>query len=178
MPAAARRYAKALLSLAQEVGQEEAIGTELKHIATVLAEPDLARTLALPTLPPKTRGEIVESLIRAAAPHPLVANFLRVLAVNDRLNVLADIESSYQRLLEKLLGRVRATVKSAFELSEDEVQSIVDAFSHKTGRTVIPILELEPELLGGVTVEIEGRVYDASLRTQLQRLGQSLAQRL
>ena len=51
MPAAARRYAKALLSLAQETGQEEAIGAELTHIAGVLAEPSLARALALPVTP-------------------------------------------------------------------------------------------------------------------------------
>lgn len=178
MPAAARRYAKALLSLAQEAGQEEAIGAELKYIASVLAEPSLAQTLALPTLSPTIRSDIVESLIRAVTPHALVANFLRVLAVNDRLSIMVDIESGYQTLLEKLLGRVRARVKSASELSEDELQAIVDAFSQKTNKTVIPILELEPELLGGVTVEIEGRVYDASLKTQLQRLGQSLAQRL
>ena len=68
MPAAARRYAKALLSLAQEAGQEEAIGAELTHIAGVLAEPSLARTLALPTLSPKTRSDIVESLIRPPPP--------------------------------------------------------------------------------------------------------------
>ena len=178
MPAAARRYAKALLSLAQETGEEEAIGAELNQIATVLAEPTIAKTLGLPTLPLKTRHDIVEQLISAAVPKAVVANFLRVLAENDRLNVFADIESGYQTLLEKLLGRVRATVKSASELPEDELKSLVDAFSKKTQKTVIPTVEVDPELLGGVTVEIEGRVYDASLKTQLRRMSESLAQQL
>ncbi len=178
MPAAARRYAKALLSLAQETGEEEIIGTELNQIATVLAEPTLAKTLALPTLPLKARRDIVEQLISAAGPKAVVANFLRVLAENDRLSVFADIESGYQTLLEKLLGRVRASVKSASELSEDELKSIVDAFSKQTQKTVIPSVEVDPELLGGVTVEIEGRVYDASLKTQLRRISESLAQQL
>ena len=103
---------------------------------------------------------------------------MRVLAENDRLSVFADIENGYQTLLEKLFGRVRATVKSASELSEDELKSIVDAFSKKTQRTVIPMVEIDPELLGGVSVEIEGRVYDASLKTQLRRISESLAQQL
>ena len=178
MPAAARRYAKALLSLAQETGDEEAIGAELNQIAAVFAEPSLARTLALPTLPLKARRDIVEQLISIAAPKAVVANFLRVLADNDRLSMFADIESAYQTLLEKLLGRVRATVKSASALSEDELRSIVDVFSQKTNKTVVPTVEIDPELLGGVTVEIEGRVYDASVRTQLRRISQSLAQQL
>lgn len=178
MPAAARRYAKALLSLAQETGEEEAIGAELNQIAAVFAEPSLAKTLALPTLPLKARRAIVEQLITIAAPQAVVANFLRVLADNDRLSIFADIERAYQTLLEKLLGRVRATVTSASGLSEDELQSIVDAFSQKTHKTVIPTVEIDPELLGGVTVEIEGRVYDASVKTQLRRISQSLAQQL
>jgi F-type H+-transporting ATPase subunit delta len=178
MPAAARRYAKALLSLAQETSEEEAIGAELNQIAAVLAEPSIAKILALPTLPLKARRDIVEQLITAAAPKAVVGNFLRVLAENDRLSVFADIENGYQTLLEKLFGRVRATVKSASELSEDELKSIVDAFSKKTQRTVIPMVEIDPELLGGVSVEIEGRVYDASLKTQLRRISESLAQQL
>ena len=178
MPAAARRYAKALLSLAQETGEEETIGTELNQIAIVLAEPSIAKVLALPTLPLTARRNIVEQLITAAAPKAVVGNFLRVLAENDRLSVFADIENGYQTLLEKLLGRVRATVKSASELSEDELKSIVDVFSQKTQKTVIPTVEIDPELLGGVSVEVEGRVYDASLKTQLRRISESLAQQL
>ena len=178
MPAAARRYAKALLSLAQETGEEEAIGAELSQIAAVLAEPSIAKVLGLPTLPLTARRNIVEQLITAAVPKAVVGNFLRVLAENDRLSVFADIESGYQALLEKLLGQVRATVKSAAALSEDELKSIVDAFSKKTQKTVLPTIEIDPQLLGGVSVEIEGRVYDASLKTQLQRISKSLAEQL
>jgi F-type H+-transporting ATPase subunit delta len=178
MPAVARRYAKALLSLAQETDEEEAIGAELNQIGTVLADPSIAKVLALPTLPLTARRDIVEQLITAAAPKAVVGNFLRVLAENDRLSIFADIESGYQTLLEKLLGKVRAAVKSASTLSEDELKSIVDAFSKKTQKTVIPTIEIDPELLGGVSVEIEGRVYDASLKTQLQRISKSLAEQL
>lgn len=176
--AAARRYAKALLSIAQESNEEEAIGAELSQIANILAEPNLAQTLALPNLPPKVRRSIVEQLITAASPKPVVANFLRVLAENDRLSVFADIDIGYQTLLEKLFGRVRATIKSSAELSEQELKSLVDAFSQMTQKTVIPTVKVDPDLLGGVTVEIEGRVYDASLKTQLRRVSEALAQQL
>jgi F-type H+-transporting ATPase subunit delta len=108
----------------------------------------------------------------------VLSNFLRVLAGNDRLDAVADIESAYQRLLERVMGRVRAKVRSAAPLSEEELNALVAVFSRLTRMTVIPTIELDPELLGGVVVEIEGQVYDASLRTQLQRLGKTLAQQL
>jgi F-type H+-transporting ATPase subunit delta len=172
------RYAKALLGLAQEQRQAEAIGTELTQVAEVLADPTLAKTLALPNLSPKTRKTIVEQLTTAIKPQPLLGNFLRVLAENDRLKDFSTIEKSYQRLLEQTLGRVRANIRTATALSEDELQALVDAFSTLTQKTVIPTVTVDPALLGGAVVEIEGRVYDASLKTQLQRIGASLAQHL
>jgi F-type H+-transporting ATPase subunit delta len=172
------RYAKALLGLAREQNAEETIGAECSQVVSVLTEPTLAKVLTLPTLPLKTRKEIVEQVVTALSLQPLLGNFLRVLAENDRLNALADIERAYHRLLERALGRVRAKVRVAAPLPEDELSDLVDAFSRLTHLTVIPTVEVDPELLGGVVVEIAGRVYDASLKTQLQRMGKTLAQQI
>jgi len=175
---AARRYAKALLDLARQQGEQEIIGIEFSKVVEVLTEPTLAKVLALPNLPLTTRRTIVEQLVATVSLQPLLSNFLRVLAENDRLSTIADIESAYQRLLEHVMGRVRVKVRSAAPLSEEELNALVEAFSRLTRMTVIPTIELDPELLGGVLVEIEGQVYDASLKTQLQRLGETLAQQL
>lgn len=172
------RYAKALLSLAREQQAEETIGPELAKVAEVLAEAHIAKLLALPNLSLKTRKEIVDQLMQALSPHPLLGNFLRVLAENDRLKDFPMIERSYQRLLEQLLGRVRARIRSAAPLNDEELNSLVDSFSRLTKKTVVPLVEVDPELLGGAVVEIEGQVYDASLKTQLQRLGEALAQHI
>src|SRR4051794_21214279 len=97
------RYAKALLGLAQEQQLAETIGAELSRTAEVLADPALAKTLSLPNLSPRTRKEIVDQLVKALSPQPLLGNFLRVLAENDRLKDFSLIEKSYQRLLEQSL---------------------------------------------------------------------------
>jgi len=60
----------------------------------------------------------------------------------------------------------------------EELNALIDTFSRLTHLTVVPTVELEPELLGGVVVEIEGQVYDSSLKTQLRRLSEVLAQQL
>ncbi len=172
------RYAKALLGLAQEQQLAETIGTELAQAAEVLADPTLAKTLTLPHLAPRTRKEIVDQLTNALKPQSLLGNFLRVLAENDRLKDFPLIEKSYQRLLEQSLGRVRANIRVSAPLNNDELQALVDAFSTLTQKTVMPTVTVDPALLGGAVVEIEGRVYDASLKTQLQRLGKTLAQHL
>jgi len=168
------RYAKALLSLAREQQLTESIGAELTKVAEVLTDPSLAKTLSLPNLSPKIRKEVADQLVKALSPSPLLGSFLRVLAENDRLKDFPAIERAYQRLLEQTLGRVRAKIRAALPLNDEELGSLVAAFSRLTQKTVMPSVEIDPELLGGVVVEISGKVYDASLKTQLQRIEESL----
>ena len=170
---AARRYAKALLSLAQEQAEGATIGAQLGQIAEFFTDPELAKILALPALP-------VGGSPRYAWPSghprlsPYVEKFLRRPCGHDRLRTS---EIYYQQQL-KSVGRVRAQVRSAAELAEEEKQLIANTFSQLTHKTVEPSFETDATLLGGVVVEVEGRVYDASLKTQLARLGDQLARQI
>jgi F-type H+-transporting ATPase subunit delta len=175
---AARRYAKALLDLTQAEKAEETIADELSQIVTAIADPAIEQVMSLPTLPLTARKEIVSQLITSAKPHPILGNFLRVLADNDRLSILKDVYESYQALLEQASGKVRAQIRTANALSNKELKSIVDAFSRLTQKTVLPTVAVDPTLLGGIVVEIQGRVYDASVLAQLRRMGEALAQQI
>ena len=173
---AARRYAKALLELAKEQKAEEQVGQELSHIATALADPAVAQILMRQMPSAKGSKDLVDQLVTALSPHPLIANFLRVLAENDRLTSLTDIGDTYQTLLEEALRKIRVHIRSAATLSKKELQSLVEAFGRLTNKTVIPTVEVDPDLLGGVVVTIASQVYDASLKSQLRRMGEALAQ--
>jgi len=173
---AARRYAKALLDLATAQKAEEQVGQELSPIAAALADPAVAQVMTLQTLSAKARKDIVDQLVASLSPHPLVGNFLRVLAENDRLHALTDIVDTYQALLEEALRKIRVHIRSAATLSTEELQSLVETFGRLTNKTVIPTVEVDPDLLGGVVVTIAGQVYDASLKSQLRRMGEALAQ--
>ena len=74
-----------------------------------------------------------------------------------------------------MLGRVRATITSAAPLTPEDTQAITAALAKQTGRTVLAEERVDATLLGGVVVDIEGKVYDGSLRTQLEALATSIA---
>ncbi len=173
---AARRYAKALLELAQEQKTQEQIGQELSQIAAALAEPEVAQILTRQAPSAKGSKDLVKQLVTSVSLHPLLVNFLGVLAENDRVSALIDINETYHTLLEEALGRVRIQIRSAAQLSKKELQSVVEAFGKLTKKTVIPTVEVDPELLGGVVVTLGGQVYDASLKSQIRRMGEALAQ--
>ena len=175
---AARRYAKALLDLAQAQKAQDTIEAELSQIVRAIADPAIEKVLLLPTLPLKARQDIIERIIASAKLHPTLSSFLRVLADNDRLTMLKDVHDAYQALLEAVSGKVRAQIRTAAALSAKDLRSLVDAFSRRTGKTVIPTVTVDPTLLSGIVVEIEGKVYDASLQAQLRRMGDALAQQI
>jgi F-type H+-transporting ATPase subunit delta len=174
--AVAKRYARALFSLGTENGGGfEAIGRELANLADLFRAGRLAHVFGAAALDARTRSELADRLAREAGLSPLLANFVRVLADNGRLEALEAIEREYRRLSDRRLGQVRAKVRSARSLDAAELDAIAGAFERRTGRKVLPEVEVDAELLGGVVVEIQGRVYDGSSRRELERLRHTLA---
>jgi F-type H+-transporting ATPase subunit delta len=78
-------------------------------------------------------------------------------------------------LLDAQLNQVRATITTAVALSPAQKDEIVATFAQLTGKRVLATLAVDADLLGGVIVEVEGKVYDGSLRTQLDKLHQQMA---
>jgi F-type H+-transporting ATPase subunit delta len=175
MSAVAKRYAKALLAVGVESGQGESVGRELDRVAETFAVDPLQAFAADTTLDRKARAAVAASISEILGLSGTMRNFLGLLAENNRLRELPAIRSQYERLEDKAIGRVRARVLSAQPLSDESRSRILEIFERKTGKRVIAETVIEPELLGGVVVELAGRVFDGSLRTQLQRLGRSLS---
>ncbi len=175
MSAVGRRYAKALFELGRETGEFEAVGRELRGVARAFDDPAVVRLVGLATLDGRTRRVMASQVSVRLALSRLLGSFLGVLAANNRLRELGTVEREYQRLEDRALGGVRARVRSARPLSDESRHRINEVFERQTGKQVIAEAAVDPELLGGVVVEVAGRVFDGSLRTRLERLERSLA---
>jgi F-type H+-transporting ATPase subunit delta len=173
----ARRYAKALFLLAGEESSLEQTGVELQQLAEVASDPKLAETLSNPLLLPSARRAIAQTLADKLVLRQTTRNFLCLLADHHRLGQIGGIADHYRRLLDDARGRVRAAISSAVPLTDEQESRLVSAFERVTGRTVLPTRQVDPGLLGGIVVEIAGKVYDGSLKTQLQQLAASIAGR-
>ena len=98
-----------------------------------------------------------------------------MLANNQRLDQLAGIAAHYQRLVDEELGQTRAKLTSAAQLDDAQRSALIAKFQHMTKKKVLAEYNIDPLLLGGVVVEIEGRVFDGSVRTQLEKLATRIA---
>jgi F-type H+-transporting ATPase subunit delta len=93
----------------------------------------------------------------------------------NRVVYLEDVLSQYQVLLRALNRSVLADVITAVDLSEQQRSQIQDRVKGLTGANSVDlVVTIDPSLLGGVIVKVGSQVIDASLRTQLRRIGMQL----
>jgi len=173
--AISRRYAKALVRLAVEQNQIERFGQELGQFSSLLADEDLLRLiLESPTFPMDRKTAILGDLLASLQPSATVKNFFGLLLEKDRLQYLSQIAVDYRALADELSGIVRARVTAAAELSPSQRQAIGSSLQQQTGKQVELTVAVNPALLGGLQAEIGGRLIDGSLRTQLNRIEDTL----
>lgn len=173
--AIAKRYARALAAVAGEQDRLEATADELDRVGAWLADPDVAAAFASPTLGVNARRGLVGRLAESLDLSELTRNFLSLLAERNRLEHFPAICRAYQTMVDRSLGRVRAVVRAATPPSDASVEEIRSVLEQISGKKVLVSVEVDPKLIAGVAVEIEGRVYDGSARTQLTHLARSMA---
>jgi F-type H+-transporting ATPase subunit delta len=173
----ARRYAKALLALAEESGAADDFGVQLDKVVRLctLEGGDLVAVMSNPSFTPSERKAVLQAVLPNLGLHPTVGNFVRLVLDKNRFAALADIAREYRALSDVAANRVRASVTTAFPASAAMQNDIATALSGATGKTVLVETKVDPSLLGGMVARVGDKVFDASLRTRLESLQVSLA---
>ena len=170
-----REYGKALFELACDEGLCEELFAETETARGVLTEnPLYIRLLTSPEFRENEReGAVAEAFSGA---HPYLLNFLRMMVSLGYGHELCDALCEYKRLYFEKSGIAVAHIASAAPLSENEAQRLVSALAAHTGKRISPEFEVCPELVGGVRVEIDGVLYDRTLRRGLDGIRASLSE--
>jgi len=176
MSVAASRYAKALLDVLYpskaEKGREQ-----LSQFTTVLSQQTDARVvLENPTVATERRRDLLNKIGDALALEPPVRNFLGLLIDRNRLDLLNEISSTYETLLNERLGVVKARVTSALELDSKQKDQVVTRLEAITGKKIQMEVLVDPSLIGGLIAQVGSTIYDGSIRQQLETFRNGLTQ--
>jgi F-type H+-transporting ATPase subunit delta len=174
-PGTARRYARALLDVALEKGAAEALRAELADMAAAIAaHKDLASLLANPALSAERKKKLVGAVAARAKASDLLTRLLTLMGERDRLDLLPMVEAAYTKMWNAHRGVVAAEAVSATTLDETQTRDVARALGAATGREVDLQARVDPRLLGGMLVHMEGRTYDGSLRARLRALRRAM----
>jgi len=170
-----KRYARALIGLTRPDGQLEPAGDELARAARTFAEPRLRAVTLSPAIARAARLRIVSNVVATLGVSRWVANLVSLLAERDRLALLPEVAQWYETLVDEEVGRTRVNIRSATPLSAAERGELTELARRLTRRkSVVVNTDVDPELLGGVVLDVAGTVYDGSVRTQLERLSREM----
>ena len=185
--AVAKRYARALADYAEtkpgESGRSarkdpsrlDSLASELALICRVLdGDPKFARFFADPSIDQKDKKAAIEAVTRKGKVSDAVRNFLLLLVTNRRLGALGAIARAFEQEKDGRQGITSVETTSAVPLSAAELKRLREALERLTGRTVKIMQNVDPSLLGGARTRIGSRVYDGTLRRNLEALRERL----
>jgi F-type H+-transporting ATPase subunit delta len=169
----ARPYAEAVFRLAKEKNGLPAWSDALALVVTIYQDPQMQAAMANPKVTPAdiervmlaTCGERIDGVAR---------NFIQLLVHNRRLGVLPEIRSLFEKLKLEDEGKLDAKISSAFPLDEAQKASVVTLLSSRFKRRIDATVTVEPDLIGGIKVEVGDKVWDASVRGKLQAMAVTL----
>jgi F-type H+-transporting ATPase subunit delta len=167
----ARPYAEALFKSAQSHGSD-ASGW-LDQLAVIGGNVQLLQFADNPKVTSSQVFDLVGGLVNGEIPES-ARNFLRTVIDNGRLGVLPEIAHQYRALRNAVGGSADAVVYSAFSIDAPALADLGVALEKRFGRRLNLMVQLEPELIGGIRVVVGDEVLDTSVKARLQQMRAAL----
>lgn len=170
----AKRYARALFELAVERNILETIQNEVAFFSRNLNEnADFRLFLFAQDVSKKEKKETIEKLIQDRVSN-VFFNFILVLLKKNREFIFPSIDREFQCFVDKHFKKINALATTAQPMDE-KASSQLKVFLDKTFAADVQISNnIDPSILGGIVVNVEGHVFDGSLQNQLKRLKDDL----
>lgn len=173
----ARPYAEALLHTAKSTENAAAVRDELRRFVDLMkAQPAIGRLAANPGVPREKKQLVVDEAAKSVGLGPLATSFVRLLLSNFRLGRLPEVVEALDDRINRRLGIAVAEVVTAEPLAPPMQQRLEAALRERLGQQVQLKSSVDPKLLAGFVARIDSVRYDASLRGQIDRLAERLAQ--
>lgn len=175
--AVARIYSRAMLGLAEERGEGDALLDELQEMVKALdRSPELEQLFASPLVDSADRSQVLEKILRGRA-SDLLVDALQVVNSKGRLGLLRAIAEAYRMEHRDLRGRVDAIVRTPVRLTDALRTRVRETVARHTGKTPDLVEKVDPSLIGGIVIEVAGEKIDGSIAHRLRELSAVLEQR-
>jgi F-type H+-transporting ATPase subunit delta len=172
----ARRYARALLHLAERQKELARTHEELKALAATFGREPLARRyFESPNISRTEKLAFLDSRVKPKVGRPIYG-LLQILLRRRRLDHLLAIADEFEKLAERAQGITRAVIRTAVPITDGQADTLTRTLARRTGLKVLLTREVNASLLGGALVSLDHQVIDRTLATELWRIRRHLLQ--
>jgi len=174
----ARVYAKAFLGAIAKLPNVDDLVEELNSLVTDVLDryPQLEQTLESSLVSAEQKEHILDRALSKSA-SPALLNFLKIVARHGRLELLRTIARQVAKLHQERSGRADVEIRVAAELAGDVLDHIRARIQKALNMQPIINVTVDPSLVGGIVVRVGDRLFDGSLRTQLENIRHAMIDR-
>ncbi len=170
-----KEYAQALYALACEENIKEEIMQEIAFVGNVFEEnPDYLKLLSSPSIEISERLSLLESAFKEAV-HEYVLSFLKLLCEKGHIIFYKECATEFEKLVAFSNKISKAKVTSAVELTDEEKEALLEKLEIRCGHTVELEYSVDSTILGGMVIEEDGKIIDASLKRRLSEVKDVMA---
>jgi F-type H+-transporting ATPase subunit delta len=167
-------YARSLFQAARDGDKLDVVHRELGEFAAAIADvPQLRSVLSNPELDAADKAAVLGEILGDA--DELTRNFVLLVTEKGRATELEEIYREFEALVAAEQRRLNVELTTAFELSDEEADSIVEKIAAASGREVEATRKVDPSLLGGIVLQAGSMRVDASVKGRLDRLRGALS---
>jgi F-type H+-transporting ATPase subunit delta len=170
---AAKRYAQAVFSLAEEKGSIDQWQADLARLDALVSDERAALYLDSPNVSPADKQKLLDSVLADSSPE--VRNLAHLLLRRHRIEIVHEMVAIFEQYVLDERGITIAEVTTAEPLDEQGQQVVRERLSSLVGRDVELRLKTDPAIIGGIVARIGDQLIDGSVINQLRRLRARLA---
>ena len=172
-----RDLSEALIESAKEENKLDKITSDLEDFYSVLStSSELKNVLWSSTYDLKEREAVTRDIVSKRGYDALTGNFLGVVLELDKFKALLNSEQTFIQKLRKASGKIRAEIIMASNPSEEDLSKVKAKLTQLMGQDVDVTTKVDPAIIGGVIAKVEDKVFDGSIKTQLERIRGVLSQ--
>lgn len=174
-------YATALYTAAVKSSSVEKAAESMKLLSDLISKDKaVEETLASPALSQDDRKIVVDTITSSVKLDQSVSNLLSVLSENNRLSLFTDISKQFATLNDAHNGLVEATITSTKALDSKTLKRLSTAIQNSEfvgqGKTLKISNQVDPEILGGLIVEVADHTVDLSVSSRIAKLNKVLTE--
>ena len=171
-----KEYGEALYLLCGEEHVDRQVLDELEVLKNAFAEsPDYLRLVDNRALPIESRLQILDEGFSGQV-HPYVLNFMKLLTERGAIAEFPGCVTQFREMYLRAHDIVEAKVVTAVPLSDEQERALKDRLTSLAHREVLMQTSVDPALLGGVLVEMDGQRYDNTVRHRLEDIRHTLSE--
>ena len=163
-------YGQSLYDLAAEENLTEKILGEMETVRGILREnPDYITLLSEPSVPKNERLTLVDQAFDGSL-EAYHLNFIKILIEKGLLREYSACYKRFRKSYNEAHGIADALVTTAVKLSDAQLSQLREKLEKISGKKVLLQQKTDPDVLGGVRVDLEGQLFDGSVKGRLSEL--------